>query len=138
MTVSTLVNPTLRALVETLLWSSTDDSGQPLDLNYTASDFDEKSLEVLYASYQEFVSEAERRITEKLGDNWDSIDDFYDVVFPAEYQTEHDFILTLNGHGCGFDDGDWSSSVSDILTELARNTKSIETYVGDDNRIYVL
>ena len=137
MTVSTLVNPTLRALAQVVLYSECDENGVPLDANYSIEDFDEKSLEKLYAEFQQFVSEVESAITKKIGDKWECIDDFYDVCQPVEGQTEHDYILTRNHHGAGFWDGDWNNSVAQILTDAANKQGEFSACVGDDKKIYI-
>jgi len=131
------MNPTARALAETILYTECDDDGTPLDRNYNVADFDEKSLETLYREFQEFVQVVEKQITEKVGDTWGCIDDFYDLMQPSENQTEYDYILTRNHHGAGFWDGDWASEVSKILTDAAHNQSDICAYVGDDNKIYL-
>jgi hypothetical protein len=131
------VNPTAQALAETILYAECDDDGTPLDRNYGIADFDEKSLETLYREFQEFIEVVERQITEKIGENWDSIDDFYDLIQPSENQTEYDYILTRNRHDAGFWDGDWASEVSQILTDAAQDQSDICAYVGDDGKIYL-
>jgi hypothetical protein len=131
------MNPTARALAETILYTKCDDDGIHLAINYTIADFDEKSLETLYREFQEFVQVVEKQITEKVGDNWGCIDDFYDLLQPSENQTEYDYILTRNHHGAGFWDGDWASEVSKILTDAAHSQSDICAYVGDDNKIYL-
>lgn len=132
------MNPTLIALAETVLFTNHDHYDQPLDDNYSIADFDEESLKKLYSEYQQFISVVEEKITEKIGENWDCIDDFYDLQQPALNQTEHDYVLTRNRHGAGFWDGDWSSEVSKILTDAARSQYEFTAYVGDDERIYLV
>jgi hypothetical protein len=135
--VFTSVNPTIRALAETILWSSFDENSAPLDENFSATDINQGCLDRLYLEYGQFLASVEKRITAIFGDNWDSIDEFYDVIQPVENQTEHDFILTRNGHGCGFWDGDWMPCVSEILTEAAKNFPEICAVVGDDGKVYL-
>ena len=131
------MNPTLIALAETVLFSDQDHYGVPLDANYFIKDFEEESLKKLYSEYQQFLSIVEEKITEKIGDRWDCIDDFYDLHQPAPNQTEYDYILTRNRHGAGFWDGDWSSEVSQILTEAAQSQSEFTACVDDDGRIYL-
>ena len=135
------MNPSLRQLVETLLWSETDNAdesgGEHLDANYSPEDVDTSSLEELNKHFQSFVEEASKEIADLLGDNWSSIDDFYTGSANSDYQTEHDFIMTANGHGCGFwDKSDWPKQVGEILTKLAKKHAEINAYVGDDGKIY--
>lgn len=133
----TEVNPTLAALAEVVLFVESDDSGLSLDLSYDVSDFDEESLNKLYSDYQQFLSVAESKITEKIGDEWDCIDDFYDIVHPAENQTEYDYVGQRQRCGAGFWDGDWNELVSDILTDAAHAQGEFDVYVGDDQKVYL-
>lgn len=131
------MNPTLIALAETVLYTECDDYGEPLDNNYFIKDIEEESLKKLYTDYQSFISVVEEKITAAIGDKWDCIDDFYDVHQPALNQTEYDYILTRNGHGAGFWDGDWSSQVSKILTDAAQSQPEFSAIVDDDGKIYL-
>jgi hypothetical protein len=131
------MNPTLIALAETVLFSDQDHYGVPLDANYSIKDFEEESLKKLYSEYQQFLSIVEEKITEKIGDGWDCIDDFYDLHQPAPNQTEYDYILTRNRHGAGFWDGDWSSEVSQILTDAAHSQTEFTAVIDDDGKIYL-
>jgi hypothetical protein len=133
----TSVNPTIRALAETILWSSCDDNEIPLDKNYSAKDINQECLNRLYLEYTQFVNSVEKQITAIFGDNWESIDEFYDIIQPTENQTEHDYIMTRNGHGCGFWDGDWMSGIADILTDAAKSFPKIYATLGDDGKIYL-
>tara|TARA_R100001463_G_scaffold17560_2_gene44772 strand:+ start:2058 stop:2447 length:390 start_codon:yes stop_codon:yes gene_type:complete len=45
----------------------------------------------------------------------------------------HDFILTRNGHGAGFSDGDWSEPMATKLTELCKKFGEINIYLSDEN-----
>jgi hypothetical protein len=131
------MNPTLIALAETVLFSECDNHSVPLDANYTIESFDEESLNKLYVEYQQFISVVEEKITAAVGENWDCIDDFYDLAQPAINQTEYDYILTRNHHGAGFWDGDWSSEVSQILTDAAQSQSEFTACVDDYGRIYL-
>lgn len=131
------MNPTLNALTVSLLGSESDDNGVPLLSNYSASDIDSDCLDRLYSEYCQFVNAVEKKITELIGNTWNSIDEFYDIAQPVEYQAEHDFIMTRNGHGCGFWDGDWSEVVSSILNEEAKKFACVNGIIGDDGKIYL-
>jgi hypothetical protein len=131
------LNPTAEALLETLLWSTTDEFGNPLDRDFRASDFSEEDVQKLYGEFQKFVSIVEKQISEKVGDSWDCIDDFYDLMQPTQNQAEHDYILTRNGRGCGFYDGDWAREVAFILAEAAQDQGEITPYIGDDGKLYI-
>lgn len=136
------MNPSLEQLIETLFWSETDNAdetgGEPLDANYDITDVDEASLAGLHKHFQSFVKEAEKELTERFGDKWSSIDDFYTGSASGGFYTEHDFILTANRHGCGFwEKGDWQDGVGDILTRLAQKYGEINTVVGDNGKVYI-
>jgi hypothetical protein len=133
----TFVNPTVRALAETILWSSVDETESPLDEKFSAEDINDSCLNRLYSEYTQFIDNVEKQITQIFGDEWDSIDEFYDVIQPVQNQAEHDFIMTRNGHGCGFWDGDWMPCVSEILTEAAKAFPEIDAVVGDDGKVYL-
>jgi hypothetical protein len=136
------MNPSLRQLAETLLWSETDNSdemgGQPFDVSYSPEDIDTDSLQELSARFQSFVAEAEQLIAQKVGNDWSSIDDFYTGSASGSYQTEHDFIMTVNGHGCGFwETSDWPEEIGEILTTLAKKHAEIHADLGDDGKVYL-
>lgn len=131
------MNPTLAALLSTVLSLTSDDEGNPLDDRFTISDVCAIDAKRLYSEYQQFIARVEIKIKEKIGDNWNSIDEFYDMAFPSENQTEHDYILTRNQHGAGFWDGDWNKNVSEILSDVARSQIPIEAYEGRDGKVYL-
>jgi hypothetical protein len=130
------MNPTLIALAETVLYTECDDRDEPLDKNYSITDFEEESLKKLYTDYQSFISIVEGKITAAIGDKWDCIDDFYDLAQPAPNQTEYDYILTRNRCGDGFDKNSWNPRVALILKEAAQSQPEVEAYLGDDGKIY--
>ena len=133
------MNPSLQHLVETLFWSETNEMvSQPFSETHSISGIEEKSLSELNRRFQEFVEEAEKKLTEKFGDSWSSIDDFYTGSATGGFYTEHDFILTVNGHGCGFwERGDWQDGVGELLRELADKYREIHPYVGDDGKVHI-
>ena len=49
----------------------------------------------------------------------------------------HDFILTRNGHGAGFWDGDWHEPMATKLTELCKKFGEINIYLSDENLLEV-
>ena len=132
----------LRALVASLLWSENDNSdeygGQPLDSNYDIDDIDSDSLNKLEARYRAFVEKAEQQLDAKFGDEFCSIEDFYTGSNNSEYQVEHDYIMTVNGHGCGFwEKHDWQDGAREILVKLAESEPELHAEVGDDGKIYL-
>ena len=126
----------LRALVASLLWSENDDSDEPLDSNYDIDDIDSDSLRKLEARYQAFAEKAEQQLVAKFGDDYSSIEDFYIGSGNSDHQTEHDYIMTINGHGCGFwEKHDWQDGAREILETLASKESEIHAEVGDDGNI---
>lgn len=129
------MNPSVKQLAETLLWSEYDRDGddEPLDSKFSPEDIDSKSLSELHQRFQKFLSEAEAKITKLKGDGWSSVEDFYTGSAKSGYQLEHDYIMTVNGHGCGFwETSDWLPEVGDILTKLAKEEKQISCWVKDE------
>ena len=50
----------------------------------------------------------------------------------------HDFILTRNGHGAGFWDGDCNEPIATKLTDLCKKFGEIEVYLSDNNLLEAL
>ena len=91
--------------------------------------------------------EPSQELKDRVGDDFARFEDMLEEVLPDfdivddckiqcdEFeQLEHDFILTVNGHGAGFWDGDWESG--DELTTICKRFPQIEVYLGDDNLLY--
>ena len=132
------MNPSLQQLALTLLWSENDNStpqgGEPFDSNYDVYDIDKASLDQLHKKFQAFVDKAEVEITQLKGSDWSSIDDFYIGSGTGGFYLEHDYIMTVNGHGCGFwEEYDWEPEVGKILTKLAKQDPEIHCFVAEDS-----
>ena len=109
----------LTAYIETLLWSETDDDGDPLDANYDYTD-------VGFAQRDEMRQDCDDFIAANATDLAD-ID---------ASQAGHDFALNRNGHGAGF----WDRGLGDVGDRLSDASKVYGTqglYVGDDEKLYV-
>jgi hypothetical protein len=114
------------AYVECALWSSTHDSGEPLDGTHEPEDLSPEC-------------EAKMR-----GDCVRFLDACAQVIEDATYfgrgdkfeQAGHDFWLTRSGHGCGFWDGDWSEPHAATLTKASKRFREPYLYVGDDGKIH--
>ena len=115
----------LNQLVATLLWSSIDDDGNPLDSGNR--EVSEKLKTSLAADFQEFLDSLPKDFDAK---------DCYIGSGDIDGMLEHDYILTRNHHGAGFWDGDWGKEMGDTLTRLANHKPEIEAYVGDDGLVY--
>ena len=118
-------------LISTLLWSSTDDDGEPLDR--VDAQPSPELIARLEADWEQFEPAAMAILQDDPDDAW--LGTCSDPDWDADSQLAHDFILTRNGHGAGFWDGDWEHG--DELTALAQRFAEIEPYVGDDGLIYL-
>lgn len=102
------------------LWSSTDESGDPLDDKYSIDDLSPTAAAHMMSDVAAFVKANEALlITTPLDDE----------------QIGHDFWLTRNGHGAGFWDRGLGE-VGDRLTKACKAFPEINLYVGDDGKIY--
>ena len=111
----------LQQYLETALWASSDDTGNSLDREYGIQDIDEANVEEQDEVLSDFLSKARAM----------ELTDGLDLT-----QVAHDFYLTRNGHGAGFDDGDYDGSVANALTELAKSYGETYLYAGDDGFLY--
>lgn len=118
--------------IQAALWSSLDESdpsgGDPLDQNYSVGDIDSKTLEVMVEDCTRFQTENAEFITEE------------NVATASEHSCEalagHDFLLTRQGEGVGFWDGDWEEPAATKLTDAAKAFGEFNLDVGDDGKIY--
>ena len=103
------------------LWSSPDDSGEPLDRDHTANDLANETRETFANECRDFLALLE---SEHL-----------DVSAIEPRQIAHDFWLTRNGHGAGF----WDRGLGELgdkLTSAAMSYGAADLYIGDDGLIY--
>ena len=117
--------------MHTLQWSTYLDLGDGIThedcLNFEPSKELEERIRTDWESFQAQAIELgfdpeKHRITYidlSEGDYWD--------------YAAHDFILTRNGHGSGFWDGDWSEPMATKLTELCDKFGEIDIYLSDEN-----
>jgi hypothetical protein len=123
------MNAFTRGYLETALWSSTNDGGDPLDDNYNLDDIHPDTL-------AQAVKDCDAFQAAHAAD----IEAVYNACHnPKSWvlaQFGHDFWLTRNRHGAGFWDGDYPEPMATRLTEDAQAYGSIDLYVGDDGRIY--
>jgi len=114
-----------------LLWSETDDDGEPLDSgDYEPSPELEAKVTEDWERFRAMAEGMGFDPSEALavalhsdceGDPWN--------------QAAHDFILTRNDHGAGFWDGHWHAPWGDRLTDLAKRFGETYLYV-EDGMIY--
>jgi len=106
------------AYIDCALWSSIDDSGNPLDDNYSASDLAPEALKRMAADCAAFVVSYGTLLAD-----WNAS------------QAGHDFWLTRNHHGAGFWDRGRAAN-GDALTDAAHACGEVYLYAGDDGHIY--
>ena len=78
-----------------------------------------------------------------LGEFARDCESFYSEVIEAGLssagtveQLAHDFILTRNGHGAGFWDGDYPEPAGSVLTRMSKAYSTVGLYRGDDGKLY--
>lgn len=123
--------PSEHALIA-LLWSGTDDKGEPLDSgNHPVSDSLRAKVTADWDSFRERA--------EALG--FDA-EEHKAMMLHPDYEGDawgaaaHYFIFTRNHHGTGFWDGDWREPWASKLTTLAHSFGELSCYIGDDGVIY--
>ena len=111
----------LAAYIECMLWSSTTDTGEPLDRDYFPTDVAEESQREAREDCIDFVRQAtEAGIT----------------LTQSPVQLGHDLWLTRCRHGAGF----WDRGLGAVgkqLTAIANGMGSRDAYVGDDGKVYI-
>ena len=116
-----------RQYIETALWSSIDDNGEPLDGMYSEDDLSKKALQQMEEDCENFLVKN------------------YELVKCDVERAGRDFWLTRNRHGAGFWDGDWDVTLEDgtrdttiaqKLTKAAHAYGSVDLYVGDNGHIH--
>lgn len=114
------------AYVTAALWSSTDDTGQPLDDKHDATDIAPATLAKMRVDCDAFLAQHGALLANATDDEL----------------AGHDFWLSRNGHGAGFFDGGASEygenykSVCAALQKAAQKFGTRDLYVGDDGKIY--
>lgn len=103
------------AYLECALWSSTDETGEPIDKHGTIKDFSKKALEKAKEDCKNFLA--------KCGD----------IALTAN-QLGHNFWLNRNRHGAGF----WDMGLGQKgqnLSDLSHTFGECNVYIGDDGEI---
>ena len=119
----------VRMYVDTLLWSTCNEHGEPFEDSHGLSDLSPCAMARIVDDCIRFW-----HAVESAGIDLDA--EILVDVDPAERAAFH-FWLTRNGHGAGFWDGDWSDDAGDRLTKLAEGFGEQWPYVGDDGLIYL-
>lgn len=118
------------------LWSECDEStpqgGEPFDQNYGFEDFAPDTIHAACIDCADFLL-----YCEGVG-----LSDFGALIRrhtgDPDGSAGHDFLLTRNGHGAGFWDGDWTDdgAAATFLTQTAKGFGNFSLYVGDDGKVY--
>ena len=119
----------------TLLWSSTDDAGEPLERRFDTTDID--NTDKIDRVLSRFIAavEADPVLI--------SLDNIEEVTGNDRDRIAHDLCLTINRHGAGFWDGDYSSDgigsgeYGDRLTAISHTFTEIGLYENNDNRLSI-
>lgn len=112
------------AYIRTLLWSSLDDDGTPLDSTYTVRDMTPEALAQCVSDCERFQRENAEHLNP---DNCLK----YGPDFGPLGRAGHDYWLTRNGHGYGYWDGHWAEPAASALTEAAERAGYRTPYVAD-------
>jgi hypothetical protein len=113
------VSDMLETYTRAALFSSNDESSDPLDMHYSADDIAPEALATMRADCAKFLAENGADVGERVAD------------------AGHDFWMTRNRHGVGFwEVPDWEWNAGQRLTSAARTFGEVNLYVGDDGKIY--
>ncbi len=114
----------LAGFVSALLWTATDDDGDPLDEHFGAADVPRVSdLADSCAAFLRATLPDGRTV--------------FDALYPYDMgKAGHDFLLTRNNHGAGYWDGDYPD-IGDALTPVANTFQEVDLYTGDDGALYL-
>lgn len=113
----------LRGYLVASLWSSTDDTGEPLDSNFSITNIATESLLSAWAECSRFIRECQT-----------------DLIHLDGARNGFNFWLTRAGHGAGF----WSEHSDDESAELAMQQLThvshgfgeIDLYIGDGRKLH--
>lgn len=111
------------------LWSSTDESGEPLDGVLSVDDISDVTLECMREDCVDFQVSNGALLAQFC-------EQYKSSTHPSIECAGHDFWLTRNGHGAGFWDRGLGS-LGLLLTEGAKAYCGVDLYVGDDGMIYI-
>jgi hypothetical protein len=119
------------AYAETALWSSNDESdesgGEPMDKNYSVDDIAGETEDKMVADCKRFLDKA-----------WPFLEHAPARIAkrPKMEMAGYHFWLSRNGHGVGFDDGDWPDELGKKLDDIADRFGEVNLCVGDDGKIH--
>ena len=117
------INDAIESYIETALWSSVDENGDPLDKNYSTEDVAPNSIASMKADVRSFLSAA----IAKFGS--------FDAIGLSPERFGHDFWLTRNYHGAGFWDEGIDAGAE--LTKMAHAEGSSNITLWDDGKLHL-
>lgn len=112
----------IKAYIECALWTSTDETGDPLE-DYEVA---EETKDKMAADCRDFLGLLER---EEL------VIEYNHPEYTDDELAGHDFWMSRNRHGCGY----WDRGIGElggILHQWAKTYGSQDLYVGDDGLVY--
>ena len=119
----------INAYVTTLLWSTNDDEGEPMDSRFDISDLAQATRKQVEADAHKFYN-ANHVAINCLGAPVSK------ETHDCDSRAGHDFALTRNQHGAGFWDGDWPEPYASQLSDAADAFGEFNLYVGDDGKLH--
>lgn len=129
------LTPFEQSYIETALWSSTDDSDNPLDSSeYSDTEFTPSAIEKIQADCRKFQETAKPLLDAFERETDASVLNSCNLT---PNRIAHDFWLTRNRHGAGFWDGDYPEPLATQLTSLAHSFSECDVYIGDDKQFYL-
>lgn len=121
-------NAFVQAYIVAALWSSTDETGEPLDAVFSEDDLAEETAQKMRSDCEDFIQANASDLTvyclQMKNEQWS-----------GEARAGHDFWLTRCGHGAGF----WDRGLGDLGERLSTAAKvygNVDLYAGDDGQIY--
>lgn len=125
--------------LETALWVSTDEDGEPLDREYDVGQFTKKAEAQAKKDAKAFLGARVIGILPAKGEKprqW-TVAELIEEYGNGDFSLAgHDFLLTRGGHGAGFWDGDWAFKIpgspqdlGEILSDKSEQMGSKEVYV---------
>jgi hypothetical protein len=126
-----MLNQFIKGYITCLLWTSTDDKGNPLDRDHCEEDISKEAMKMIVDDCVKFYGENKvnlifytNEVTSGDGEPWAT--------------AGHDFWCTRSGQGCGFWDRDGvDQDIGIFLTDAACKYKNLSPIVGDDDLIYL-
>ena len=121
-------NAFVQAYMVAALWSSTDETGDPLDAFFSIDDIDVATAQKMRSDCEDFIKcNAIDLVAYKAA--------MANEQWSGEARAGHDFWLTRCGHGAGFWDRGLGA-LGERLSTAAKGYGNVDLYAGDDGYIY--